>query len=66
MFPYRLPKDLSRVIDGLVITGNSRYVNSPHGESLIKAEDPVIQTGGLHIENARVEVRQTTFSGNQV
>ena len=62
------PERPQSVIDGLVITGGNSEVicyASLHGESPIKAEDPVIQTGGLHIENARVEVRQTTFSGNQ-
>ncbi len=62
------PERPQSVIDGLVITGGNSEVicyASLHGESPIKAEDPVIQTGGLHIENARVEVRQTSFTGNQ-
>jgi len=63
-----VPERPQSVIDGLVITGGNSDVicySSLQGEPSTKAEYPVIHTGGFHIENARVEVRQTTFTGNQ-
>ena len=66
-FTTPVPDRAQSVIDGFVITaGNVEVIcyAAATGDPSMTEENPRIDTGGLHVENANVVIRQCSFVGN--